>query len=919
MNFETGPPPEHETTVNEAVTEYEAAVDRGEAPDRDAWIARYPALAAYFEDQSVARPLDSTEVASSDDPERTHAYMPDASSAIPRGDGEPERMGDYLLGAKLGGGGQGLVFRARHCLGDLTVALKMVAARDDAESLQDEIRAIASLRHEHIVRILTFGRDQGLWYYTMEEMEGGSLQDRLAELQSDPRKAVALLQQVASGVHHAHTRGILHLDLKPANVLLDCEGRPLVSDFGLAKRLYALDPVEDVTKGVVVPGEAGLGDVQDRLALTNSQVRGTGPYMSPEMASGAPVITTAADIYGLGAIFYTMLTGQPPFRGQTLDETIRRVLWDQPVPPRARNRKVDHELQAVCLKCLHKDPLKRYGSADALASDLKRWLNREPTLAAKPTVGRQIRFWFRRHPFRVAASCVAAVVLWVAVAAGMFGEVQAENRREAGRIAREVELQLRMIGRAVDIQSRQPDLRDRLKAFPNRSPEQRLILDEYLTRAQQDYNEWFGIAGGNPLINVVILNRSGILLADTLAGSDAVGLDFTRRDYFRLLMDPAHPRPRDAVVVSRAFHSVKDFRYKISVSTRIWDGDDCLGVLVANIPIGRTLVVLDMADEPEGATVVSPIDWSYADRGVPPPPGPPPFLAVLDRSYTGTPAEPVWPDPARFRKLAAFVRDSHLVSAVDRFGEGAVSSYHRVGETPLVVVLRHSYPWPIRPVLDPRLRGLFPTILAFFVLVTAFVFGRRAARRFGPTSSALRISPSLFAHPRAWAGEPGRKRNLNGFVLAREEGNWVNSNIPPTGSQPPPDEIDFRSEELPMLTTVFAALILATGPPSTKVSTSGSDFSTPAASSSSATSEPATEDHPSAERLAELKSTIEHRNHHRAMMHAAGAKNRAETLQLMTQFNKMLQLEAKIESIQLSAEQRAMRNSQRRSSTHYRR
>jgi hypothetical protein len=174
---------------------------------------------------------------------------------------------------------------------------------------------------------------------------------------------------------------------------------------------------------------------------------------------------------------------------------------------------------------------------------------------------------------------------------------------------------------------------------------------------------------------------------------------------------------------------VKDYRYKISISTRIWEGETCLGILVANIPIGRRLVVMDMADQPEGTMVVSPMDWSYADRGVPPPPGPPRFLAFLDRSYPESGLEPIWVDPARYPRLEGFARNPTAIAATDRFREGAVLSYRRVGDTPLVAILRHPYPWPLRWLFDARLRRLAVPIVGLAACVAAIVLVRRGAFR----------------------------------------------------------------------------------------------------------------------------------------------------------------------------------------------
>lgn len=645
------------------------------------------------------------------------------SPARPRRE-RPERLGDYILLDDLGAGGEGQVFRARHRLGDQVVALKMVTAAVGADRLREEIRAIASLRHVNIVRVYFFGEDQGVWYYTMELMEGGSLEKHLGEYQADPRRAVTVLEQVARGVHHAHSRGVLHLDLKPANILLDADGRPQVSDFGLSKRLTITEVKHD--QSMVCKNEVDMDAVREHVALDVSQIRGTAPYMSPEMASRSGVVTTSADVYGLGAILYTMLTGRPPFKGVTAAETLRRVLFDLPVAPRILNRKVDNDLQAVCLECLHKDPARRYGSADALANELNRWLRGEPTVYPKPTIGKHVAYWLRRHPFRAAAACAAAVVLWIASLLGSVGELRAINARETARLAHEVEIQLRMIERAVTIVARAPELHDPLSKLPAGSTAQRTQLDDFLRKTTSDYNSWFGIAGGNPLINVFLLDEHGVLVANTFAGR-AVGLEFSKRDYFRRLFDPFNPVPREGAIISRVYPSKEDSLFKVGVSTRIWDRSTCLGVIVATITVGPRLALLDMKEEAEGACVLSPVDGSYPERGPSPPPGGhPPFIVALARAYTGADRVPIVPDLAQYPRLAAFEDDLELAVAVDPIRDGAVVNYHRVGGTPLIAVIRTPYPWPIRWMLDARFRRwALPTLAVAATLPLPFFWMRR--------------------------------------------------------------------------------------------------------------------------------------------------------------------------------------------------
>ena len=739
--------PDREGRLDRLVVAYHDALDRGESPDPAAWVASHPDLApdleSYFHDLGTLGLLTPPPVASEPgpDPDETVASVAGGSGA----DDPGQRVGDYVILERLGQGGEGTVFRARHASSDQVVALKTVVARTPADTgagprIREEARAIACLKHPHIVPIHFFGEDRGrgVWYYAMDLMEGGSLQGRLKALRDDPRRAASLLEEVARGMHHAHSRGVLHLDLKPANVLLDEQGRPYVSDFGLARRLRASGPAE------VVPDPGGLDPtepVRECLPLSRPQARGTAPYMSPEMAAGhVDKVSTAADVYGLGAVLYATLTGRPPFRGKTIGETLRKVLFDAVEPPSATNPKVDRELQAVCLKALHKDPAKRYGSADAFANDLARWLRGEPTMAGGPTIRKGAWFWLKRHPWRVAATALALVGLWLTGVAGSLGELHASNARDAERLARVAAAQLRMVERDVEIAAKDPDLREHLGGLSDNPSEQRKNLDTFLERQTAETNRRFDLTGGNPLINTFVLNADGVLLADTFRPRRSVGLSFDLRDYYRRHFDPEHRPPRDAVLVSRVYHSVKDGRFKLAVSARVWDGDGggarCLGVLVANLTVGPALVALDLREEPDGASVVGPVEWTYAWRGTTPEGNDhPPFLAAFDRRYAPGVGRVV-PPAAELPRLTDFDRDPALSRWSDRLRGPTLTDYHRVGTTPLVVALRRDYPWPVRVALDPRLRSASLAALALLALALAARAALRRARLHKPLPAA---------------------------------------------------------------------------------------------------------------------------------------------------------------------------------------
>jgi serine/threonine-protein kinase len=260
----------------------------------------------------------------------------------------------------------GVVFRARQVSLNRPVALKMIktgflADGDELRRFQNEAEAVALLDHGGIVPIYEVGEHNGQRYFSMKLVDGGNLVDRLAAYRENPRAAAALLADVAEAVHHAYMRGILHRDLKPANILVDHQGHPHVTDFGLARK---------------VGGDSEM--------TASGAILGTPSYMAPEQASGRRrLITIGTDVYGLGSILYALLCGQAPFSGDSVVETLTMVREQPPVSLRKLNARVPRDLEVIALKCLEKDPRRRYSSAQAVADDLKAWLESRP-IAARP-------------------------------------------------------------------------------------------------------------------------------------------------------------------------------------------------------------------------------------------------------------------------------------------------------------------------------------------------------------------------------------------------------------------------------------------------------------------------------------------------------------------------------------------------------
>jgi serine/threonine-protein kinase len=484
--------PDLQTNIEALVNLIEGEIDlrrqRGESPTLEEYVQRFPRCADQLRqkfpggDRGRQTPIERP--ASGETPASRHyetiVSEPEGSLAEAYGVQQgsfPNIPGFEILG-ELGRGGMGIVYRARQLSADRIVALKVVrndvletmplATRTSTlERFRSEAQAAAKLEHDNLVTVFEVGQAQGLSYYAMRYVEGKSLNDLMDDGPLDGRRAARYLEPVARALHMAHQQGILHRDLKPHNVLVDARtDRPMLADFGLAKFV----------------------ERQQDLTLAG-EVMGTPSYMSPEQAREAATVTPLADVYSLGATLYDLITGRPPFLAASLAETIRQICEVEPVPPRVLNPAIDRDLETICLKCLQKEPPRRYASAAALADDLKAYLEGRP-IVARP-VGPVERLWrgCRRNPRlagTIAAAAASAVVAVVAIVVGYVRTAAALNQSEA-RLQRTLAAINEMF-----VTVTENELLD--------TPGAQQLQNELLEKALRHYNYFLAETGGDPKI-----------------------------------------------------------------------------------------------------------------------------------------------------------------------------------------------------------------------------------------------------------------------------------------------------------------------------------------------------------------------------------------------------------------------------------
>ena len=451
---------------------------------------------------------------------------------------------------------------------------------------------------------------------------------------------------------------------------------------------------------------------------------GTPEYVAPELTGDGPCEAgPAADVYSLGVILYEMLTGRPPFRADEPLETLRQVHDEEPLPPGRLRPKLPRDLETICLKCLRKDPRRRYASAAELADDLDRWLAGRAVLARPVGAVSRALMWARRYPERAALAAVAAALL-LAAAATALRQPWSDNAEYTRQLADSADHQFLLVKYAVGQTARDADLRD-LLARP--APDARL-LQGYLEKTKRGLLRWFTRPGEEPpIVNWFVMDADGTILADSYEDPSSVGKKYDFRDYYRGALGLGPTRDRGEVYLSRVYRSEQDGRFKVTAMTRVWDGDRLLGFVGASLAVNSRMVALDMKREQAGAALAGPADTNR--RPGAPAEETPEFVVVLRRDYGVAGQRPAAVSGRPAERLRAFAADPALTTAADPFGpRGSFVHYARVGDSHFVVYVERPYPWPLGLLLErPVSAGLVLTGAAVaVVLLSRRIRGRRS-------------------------------------------------------------------------------------------------------------------------------------------------------------------------------------------------
>ncbi len=552
------------TRLNEAIASYIEAVERGETPDPEQVLERHPDLreelraffAVHLEMDRFGKPL------------RELARI--GPSPRPLG-----MFGRHELLSIIGEGGMGVVYKALDTVLGRMVALKMIrvgrlASAEDLDRFRREAKAAAAMNHRNIVPIFEAGDHEGQPYFTMPLISGHTLDLDDRDFRNNPGEAARLIAVVARAIHHAHQRKIIHRDLKPGNILIDSDGTPHVTDFGLATVLS-----------------------KSRVADPDLLI-GTLPYMTPEQLSERPrSLTTAVDVWSLGAILYQLLADRTPFEGDDENDTIDRIRHGAPTPMRALNPSAPRGLEAVALRCLQKKPGDRYGSALDLAKDLERWLDKEATRIDRYI--REARRTELRHELIYASSADADRVL----------------------------MKLKDWSSAILEAAQDPGLPSLLK---RKKPK---ALQEFLERVRRTFDDpargFVEPGGTTPFESWVLFDRGGMMVACTPHQS-LVGTNFSRREWVRGALARVGKKGFDSVHVSKVFLSVvaKNL-YKFAITVPVADGQ---GVLGASFTTDSSLGLRGLSDDRRKVVVVG--RWDSDSRG---PYSPDDYLVLVHPAY----------------------------------------------------------------------------------------------------------------------------------------------------------------------------------------------------------------------------------------------------------------------------------------------
>jgi tetratricopeptide (TPR) repeat protein/tRNA A-37 threonylcarbamoyl transferase component Bud32 len=406
--------------LDEILAAYLEATGAGWAPDRAHLLRCYPHLAddlnRFFAGQDAVDDAATALRAETPRPKPGLAATLGCPVVDPPAAGGVPQVPGYDVHQEVGRGGMGVVYKARHRTLGRVVALKLMiagahAAEADRNRFRAEATAVARLNHPNVVQIHEIGEHAGIPYLALEFCDGGSLADKLGGTPLPPRDAAGLVAALARGVVAVHEKGVVHRDLKPANVLLTKDGTPKVTDFGLAK------------------------DLDSDARTGTGAVVGTPSYMAPEQAAARrDKVGPASDVYALGAILYECLTGRPPFKGPTPMDTLWQVMHDEPVPPAEMQPNVPRDLETICLKCLQKEPAKRYGGAAELADDLARYLAGGPIRARRVGSGERLWKWARRNPSVAGLAGAVGVLLLLVGAMSSYFVWNTLAKAEAARL-----------------------------------------------------------------------------------------------------------------------------------------------------------------------------------------------------------------------------------------------------------------------------------------------------------------------------------------------------------------------------------------------------------------------------------------------------------------------------------------------------